>query len=329
MPNLDTRRPLRLTPVLAALGCGMCSLGANADVVQDIQGNPDIAPFFQVFAHSSIHDHVTRTDPGFEFNDGTLKTSNSGIGGQSMNTSFELNGAQVTAYASAVPGGFLTSRNAASISITNANAEDGYYMLAGYGSMTTARFFSPEALADRATFRWRVSGLESTVPAGKCDPDTQTFNICSTARIDFAATANANPNYYDLLYPSTPGPSPTMTEFGPGDYTYSIAGMPLDQVITFGYWTSAFVQINPGQLNQGGDYNFYANYANTFELEGIDLYDAENNLLTDWTLADPETGQTFFTPEGRVPENVPEPVTLALMGIGLLGLAASRRRRQA
>jgi hypothetical protein len=309
---------------IAAMGCGLGATSAHADVVFDgFVGDPEIAPYFQAFTHINVKDHNAPDTTYFTGVEGAYVSNNTGLGAQSASSTFSLNGASISASATVNPGAFYNARNAVNISISNANAQDGFYVLAGYGTMTTARFFTASALADHANFTWRVTGSESATPSGACNPSANVFNLCSSARLDFAATAAPDPNYFDDLL----GASNVLTRFGPGTYTYSIAGMPLDQTITFGYWTSAFVQIEPGQLTQGGNYNFYANYANTYDLVDIDLFDATNNLITDWTLQDLETGENVFTPAGRVATaSVPEPSSLGLMGAALAILALLRRQ---
>lgn len=54
--------------------------------------------------------------------------------------------------------GFYAGRNQASLSVTNANAGDTYYEVAGQGSATSVQFFDPSAAAAYATFTWRMSG---------------------------------------------------------------------------------------------------------------------------------------------------------------------------
>jgi hypothetical protein len=325
----EFRKMPRWSAAVIATGCGLCPLAAHADLIVDVTGSPSAAPYYMIQTISAARNHVTATTSNFSYNDGEITGNNTGVGFQTMDTTYALNGATVHATASAVPGGFYSSRNTASISVTNANAADSYYALGGFGSMTTAQFFSADALASRAVFNWRVTGLESSVPSGSCVTDTtpRVFDLCSTARMDFAATSLSNPDFYDMV--NAGGDIEPLTAFGPGEYSYSIAGMPLNEVITFGYWTSAFVQINPGQLTQGGNYDYFANYANTFDLIGIDLYDENDGLITDWSLRDMITGDTVFTQDGRIPStSVPEPGMLALLSCGLLGIGLVRRRRR-
>lgn len=68
----------------------------------------------------------------------------------------------------------------------------------------------------------------------------------------------------------------------------------------------------------------------------MQLFDAQNNPISAWTLQDTVSGETVFNQNGRLaasipapglPGVVPERATLALPGFGLAGLGFSRRKR--
>ncbi|HTS21213.1 MAG TPA: PEP-CTERM sorting domain-containing protein [Casimicrobiaceae bacterium] len=309
---------LRAGRVCCALALSLSVGAASAAPVFNLNGDPAVAPYYQNYAWVGTSNHNNGPFVGFSPDNGTLASSNTTYGPLSSTSSYTLNGANISATETTVPGGFFLSHNDATLSVTNANAQDGYYSLAGYGSHTTVEFFSPETLAASAVFTWHISGVESTVPAGMCDPSSDVFSICSTARLDFLATTNPNDTWNSFFQ----DPDNT-TVFGAGTYSISIADMPLDQIINLFYWASAFVEIDPGHLTQGANVDYFADYSSTFNLLTIDLYDANGNLITDWSLVDLSTGQTVFTPEGRVPE----PGTMTLLGMALGGLAFARKRR--
>ncbi|MBK6510949.1 MAG: PEP-CTERM sorting domain-containing protein [Haliea sp.] len=205
--------------------------------------------------------------------------------------------------------------------MSNTAGDNGYYGIGAYGSRTSVTFYSPQALADRAIFHWNVSGIQSTNDLATCNLPGL-FNNCASGPLAFLATTNTNLDF-NALFDSANNP---LNRFGPG-YTYDIGGMPLNQTISLMYWTSAFVTLNANQTTQGGSFSKFANCSNTFELANIDLFDANNDLITDWTMTDLATGRPVFNQNGQISAvDVPEPAIITLVGLGLAALRFRRRR---
>jgi hypothetical protein len=315
-----------LKPALALLMGGALVSTANAGFVTFDNGNSSAGPaYYYSTALGSSSPIYIDGNLYFSQDEGAVITSNLAPTPTSVNASWTDNGATITATASTNPGGFFTSRNSTRLSVSNVDATDSYYAMSAYGSRTTVQFFSAQALADRALFRWHVSGSQTPTVTGQCVPATSTFNNCSTSRIDFLATTNTAADFFDVFDPNS-----GMTQFGPGDFTYNIGGFGLNQQISLLYWTSAFVELHAGSVPQGSNFSAFADYSSTYDLIGIDLFDADNNLITDWTLQDLSNGATVFNQNGRIPTSVSEPnetVLLVFGLLGVLGLAIARRRR--
>jgi hypothetical protein len=285
---------------------------AHADLILDHSGDIASSPFYRSIALQGIT-YDGGPDNSFAIGNGVDAFSNTGPRvNTSVSSTSSQNGATMYANGQALYNGFYSAKNSVSMTIDNASATDGYYVVAGQGTRTQVEFFSPDALAARSTFTWRVTGTESA-PYGQ-----------ATSRIDFLA------GFYgaeDWNYLFTSGLA--MTQYGPGTYTYNLAGV-LNQPIDLYFWSAAFAEVDRGQAPQGANFTSIANYGSTYELVGIQLFDANDQLITNWTMKDLTTNQTVFNQDGRIgaaPAPVPEPATCLLLGTGLLGVARVRRRQ--
>lgn len=322
-PRLLSRPGASLRGLLAA-GCFSLLAGvpAHAGLVFSGGGDANLPTYFSTQVYSGFH------NPGggptsFAIDEGTIYGSNSGPAGLVQDRSVATHdGATRYANSWSVASGFFATRNHAQLTVTNAQADDGYYAVAGSGSRTSVRFFgAPDAVS--STYRWRVSGFSST-PVG-----------VGTSRLDFRARQGSGGSWFDLF-------DPTFPNFGPGDYSFTLGG-DFSQAFDLLFWSSAYVQVALGAAPQGSSFTTTTDFGSTYVLDGIDLFDAAGNLLSDWTMVDESTGLTVFDANGRIdaldprpdippidpldPRTaVPAPGSLLTAALGLLLLGRTRRR---
>ena len=314
-----TRPPALRSPVAAAAATTLlllASAGAQADVRSEGGGDFAVSPMYRALNYGYIYDSTTAelVLEGLDYVSNVAPKVNSLETGR-----MDMDGATAWYTGSAQYSGFYAARTYASLTVENAQADHAYYWVAGQGTTTSVTFFDPSAAAARAEFRWHVSGTsDSTSGTGWAD-----------GRVDFHATTETGGSWLSLF---DGGFENTLSAYGPGTYTYSLPTVALGTPINLYFWTSAFVQLVPGDLAEGGSTTITANYARTIVLEGVDLYDANDQLISDWSVVDTATGTTLFTDAGRQVDvlpaaPIPEPGSWALMAGGLAAVGWLRRRR--
>ncbi|MCL4746125.1 MAG: hypothetical protein KJZ83_12005, partial [Burkholderiaceae bacterium] len=279
----------RFAIVSVAIAAAMASVFATASAALVPSGGGDYAqiPLYRALSFGAVNfgnnggaingvDYVSNIAP--------LPLANG-------STTIVANGATMTTTGASAYAGWYAGRNYAGISVTNANVNDLYYEVAGQGSATSVKFFSPDAAAAYATFTWNVTGTTSN-PSDIQPGCTINYSDCfptAAGRLDFGASTNPLVTWRHL-FTDPDNLLDSITRFGPGTYTYSlpiVLGIPIDLY----YWSSAFTQVDPGSINapQGSNFTLSAQYFNTAALADVQLFqDAEltTPVTGPWTLYD-------------------------------------------
>lgn len=92
-------------------------------------------------------------------------------------------------------------------------------------------------------------------------------------------------------------------------------------------WLASRVGIDLTNLDDGRVlFLMESDYSNTVTLTGFEVYDENGNLLPDAIVTG--AGGARYTTLGGVAQPVPEPATLTLLGLGLIGVASRAVRRR-
>lgn len=279
----------------------LCSSAVSADLVFEGNGDATRAPYFRSQAYFG---YQLPKSISYGIEQGTVYDNNIAPRSLHLNFAENRNGANVSMVADTVFNGFFSARNSATMTINNVQAGDGYYGVGGMGTRSRVQFFTPEAAAARATFRWNVTGTDSS-PFGD-----------ATGRLDFLAGQYSDRDFF-AVFDSSLNP---MSVRGPGTFTYNLTNTPLNTPIDLMFWTSAYTQLDRGLAPQGSNVVLSANYAHTYDLAEIQLFDADDHLIPEWTMQDMDSGEVVFDQNGRVPEP-------SFLGIVALALTALVRRR--
>lgn len=344
-----TRPTLRGLSTIAALAAASLAQPAYADFVSSGGGDFALTPLYRSLTYSAVN----FGNNGTPFNGVDYVSNVAPLTLATGNTNAVVNGATFTAVGQAAWSGFYAGRNYASMTVSNANPDDTYYVQAGQGSATSVRFFTEDAAAERAVFTWHVSG-ESENPQAL--PPTLSGVGPTTGRLDFGASTDSTVTWLDLFEedlntPSSEGKLNSIRKFGPGIYTYTLPTVPLGTTINLFYWSSVFAQVD-ANTTAIPNYTLTANYYNTIVLDSVELFDAYGNAIQNWSLvdvtgvadpSDPSLGTALFNQDGRTwsvlaappladpppltGNTVPIPGTTMLLGLGIVGLGVVGRGR--
>jgi len=284
-----------------------CAGGAQAVIVSVNNGNVLASQYYALQTYGEIKDNA-----GNNLQEGGLVHNDSvPIGPSNQNISLTESGSSLTSITSASLDGFARARTSASAQVGNASASLGYTSIGSYGFRTQAQFNSAQT-PGRVVFNFNVTG-SSSAPFGGAN-----------GRLDFLADGSASGSFYDVFG----GSSLHATGSGSFQFTYiGSTAAPLD--IMFYAASYALIGGNTGfpSASNGANFTTFANFSNTFDLTGIELYDENDLLIPEWTLTDLGVNAVVFDQNGRI-EAVPEPGSIALIMSGLTIIGMLRRRRR-
>lgn len=296
--NTKVRRRLALMSrsvafSVTALCAGLAFMPVQAAVTSISQGDPNAAQYYSVQAYAEIKS----ASPNYNILDegGFRGDAGSALSPAHQSGSLSGGGSTLNYSAQSALTGFAQAKASVSMSVGNAIANGGYNTVASQGSRTQA-FFISAATPGRADFNFTLSGNSSS-PYG-----------LALGRLDFLARefTPGNGSWFDVFGSSA------LHADTPGNYTFTYSGS-LAGALDILFYAAAGVVIQDGATVPGGaDFTAFANFADTFDLVSIDLFDTQDQRITEWGLTDVASNQIVFDQDGRVQASVPEPGTLAL-----------------